>query len=186
MTPAESSWEGAAYVTFGGPRFGSSDLAATAAGRTIRIEGEKVRAQTGTGVACGGDVNGDGIDDLLIGAWAYEYDGRPAGTGAPRGAAYVVFGSADLPTAGPLDLGLLGTRGYRIVAPNAVEYDHFGYQVAGVGDLERRRPRRHRGAGQHRRQRRRRSGRTSNGRVYVLPARRRRRRRTLPRARSRR
>ncbi|HEY6891935.1 MAG TPA: choice-of-anchor D domain-containing protein, partial [Solirubrobacter sp.] len=136
VTPADSSWEGAAYVTFGGPRFGSSDLAATVAGRTIRIEGEKVRAQTGTGVACGGDVNGDGIDDLLIGAWAYEYAGRPAGTGAPRGAAYVVFGSADLPTAGPLDLGLLGTRGYRIVAPDAFEYDHFGYQVAGVGDLD--------------------------------------------------
>jgi hypothetical protein len=137
VTPAENSWEGAAYVTFGGPRFGSSDLAATVAGRTIRIEGEKVRAQTGTGVGCGGDVNGDGIDDLLVGAWAYEYDGRAAGTAAPRGAASVVFGSADLPTAGPLSLGLLGGRGYRIVAPNAFEYDHFGYQVAGVGDLDR-------------------------------------------------
>ena len=134
--PAESSWEGAAYVTFGGARFGSTDLAATAAGKTIRIEGEKARAQTGTGVDCAGDVNGDGIDDLVIGAWAYEYDGRPAGTGAARGAAYVVFGSADLPQAGPLDLGLLGTRGYEIVAPNAPEFDHLGYQVAGVGDLD--------------------------------------------------
>lgn len=136
VTPAENSWEGAAYVTFGGPRFGSEDLAATVAGRTLRIEGEKVRAQTGTGVGCGGDVNGDGIDDLLIGAWAYEYDGRPAGTGAPRGAAYVVFGSVDLPLAGPLDLRLLGSRGYRIVAPDAFEYDHLGYQVTGVGDLD--------------------------------------------------
>ena len=36
---------------------------------------------------------------------------------------------ADLPDAGPLDLGLLGARGYRIVAPDAFEYDHLGYQV---------------------------------------------------------
>ncbi|MDA0180718.1 choice-of-anchor D domain-containing protein [Solirubrobacter phytolaccae] len=136
VSPAESSWEGATYVTFGGPRFGSSDLAATVAGRTIRIEGEKVRAQTGTSAACAGDVNGDGIEDLAIGAWAYEYDGRPAGTGAPRGAAYVVFGARDLASAGPLDLGLLGARGFRIVAPNAFEYDHLGYVVTGVGDLD--------------------------------------------------
>ena len=136
VTPAEQSWEGATYVAFGGPRFGSTDLAAPVAGRTIRIEGEKERAQTGTGVGCAGDVNGDGIDDLLIGAWAYEYDGRPAGINAPRGAAYVVFGAKDLPNAGPLDLKLLGTRGYRIVAPDKVEYDHFGYQVTGVGDVD--------------------------------------------------
>ncbi|MDA0162377.1 choice-of-anchor D domain-containing protein [Solirubrobacter ginsenosidimutans] len=135
VTPATLSWEGAAYVTFGGPRFGSSDLAAPVSGKTIRIEGEKEGAQTGTGVACGGDVNGDGIDDLVVGAWAYEYDGRPSGTAAVRGDAYVVFGAKDLPAAGPLDLGLLGTRGYRIVAPNGVEYDHFGYQVAGLGDV---------------------------------------------------
>jgi hypothetical protein len=135
VTPATQSWEGATYVAFGGPRFGSTDLAAPVAGRTIRIEGEKERAQTGTGVGCAGDVNGDGIDDLLIGAWAYEYDGRPAGVNAPRGAAYVVFGAEDLPDAGPLDLELLGTRGYRIIAPNAVEYDHFGFQLTGVGDV---------------------------------------------------
>lgn len=136
VAPAEQSWEGATYVTFGGARFGSTDLAATEAGSTIRIEGEKARAQTGTSAACAGDVNGDGIDDLAIGAWAYEYAGRPAGTGAPRGAAYVVFGARDLASAGPLDLGLLGARGYRIVAPNAFEYDHLGYVVAGVGDLD--------------------------------------------------
>lgn len=136
VSPAEQSWEGATYVTFGGARFGSTDLAATEAGSTIRIEGEKARAQTGTSAACAGDVNGDGIDDLAIGAWAYEYAGRDPGNGAPRGAAYVVFGARDLASAGPLDLGLLGARGYRIVAPNAPEYDHLGYVVAGVGDLD--------------------------------------------------
>lgn len=134
--PAESSWEGATYVTFGGPAVGGSDLAATEAGRTIRIEGEKLRSQSGTGVGCAGDLNGDGIDDLAIGAWAYEYEGRAGGTGAPRGAAYVVFGSRDLADAGPLDLGLLGNRGYKLVAPNAPEFDHLGYAVTGVGDLD--------------------------------------------------
>lgn len=136
VSPAESSWEGATYVTFGGARFGSTDLAATAAGSTIRIEGEKARAQTGSSAACAGDVNGDGIEDLVIGAWAYEYDGRLPGTGAPRGAAYVVFGAKDLASAGPLDLGLLGPRGYKLVAPNAFEYDHLGFVATGVGDLD--------------------------------------------------
>ena len=137
-------------------------------GGTIRIEGEKERAQTGTGVGCGGDVNGDGIDDLLIGAWAYEYDGRPAGTGAPRGAAYVVFGAADLPYAGPLDLGLLGARGYRIVAPDAFEYDHLGYQVDRRRRPRRRRARRHRGLANTADSSDTTPARTSNGRVYVL------------------
>ncbi|HZO06710.1 MAG TPA: choice-of-anchor D domain-containing protein [Solirubrobacterales bacterium] len=134
--PAQSSWEGAAYVTFGGPQVGGSDLAATIAGSTIRIEGELERAQTGTGVGCAGDVNGDGVDDLVVGAWAYEYDGRAGGINAPRGVAYVVFGGEDLPNAGPLDLGLLGSRGYKIVAPESFAYDHLGYQATGVGDLD--------------------------------------------------
>jgi hypothetical protein len=130
--PAERSWEGAAYVVFGGAGTGATDLAAPG---VLRIEGTGAGSQAGSAVACAGDVNGDGIDDIAIGAWAHEYPGRPAGNDAARGAAYVVFGAADLRTAGPLDAGLLGDRGYRIVAPDAPEYDHLGYALAGLGDV---------------------------------------------------
>jgi hypothetical protein len=130
--PAQRSWEGAAYVVFGGTALGGTDLAGPG---VLRIEGTGEGSQAGSAVACAGDVNGDGLDDLIVGAWAHEYPGRPAGTAAARGEAYVVFGARDLRTAGPLDTGLLGDRGYRIVAPDEPEYDHLGYAVAGLGDV---------------------------------------------------
>lgn len=135
-TPVTNSWEGGAYVRFGGPAIGSGDLAAHGDGEVLLIEGEQPSSQTGTGIACAGDVNGDGIDDLAIGAWAYEHAGRPSGTAASRGIAYVLFGARDLRQQSPLDLGHLGERGFRVVGPDLPEYDHLGYAVAGLGDLD--------------------------------------------------
>jgi hypothetical protein len=126
--PTDRSWEGAVYVTFGGPAIGGADLAAPG---TLRIEGVGENSQMGS-VDCAGDVDADGIDDLVIGAWGRSQPGRVA-----RGEAYVVFGARDLRTAGPLDVSLLGDRGYRITAPDAPEYDHLGYAVAGLGDVNR-------------------------------------------------
>lgn len=131
--PAVNSWEGGAYVNFGGPNVGGTDLAEPE-GKAILMEGETPGAQTGYSVGCA-DVNGDDIDDVLVGAWAYEYEGRP--TSGATGIAYVVFGSDDLREQGPLDLGSLGERGYKIAAPtDGVQYDHLGYAVAGLGDLD--------------------------------------------------
>ncbi len=130
--PATNSWEGAAYVTFGGPAFGGEDLAGVQ--RSIRLEGSAEGSFAGTGVGCA-DVNGDGDDDVLVGAWAYEYPGRPAGTAASRGRAYVVFGGASLRSEPTIDLGALGARGFVIVGPDQPEYDHLGYAVTRVGDL---------------------------------------------------
>ncbi|HST42921.1 MAG TPA: choice-of-anchor D domain-containing protein, partial [Conexibacter sp.] len=132
-TPVARSWEGGAYVRFGGPQIGSSDLAAHGDGRVLLIEGEQPSSQTGTGIACLPDVNGDGIDDLGIGAWAYEYGDHPDGA---RGVAYVLFGARDLPQQSPLDLGHLGERGFRVEALDAAEYDHLGFAIAGLGDVD--------------------------------------------------
>jgi FG-GAP repeat protein len=130
--PATNSWEGAAYVTWGGPQFGGEDLAGLS--RSIRLEGRNEGSFAGTGAGCA-DVNGDGLDDVLVGAWAYEYPGRPPGIDAARGRAYVVFGSPALRLQPTLDLGALGDGGFLIVGIDEPEYDHLGYQTVGVGDL---------------------------------------------------
>jgi len=139
-TPASNSWEGGAYIYPGRADVGSADLARHDAEGSLLIEGEKAKSQTGA-VGCA-DVNGDGIDDILMGAWAYEYDGRPTGTGASRGVAYVVFGTTTIFEDGTIDLGHLGDGGFRIESPNqsatygnADQYDHLGYAITNAGDV---------------------------------------------------
>lgn len=144
--PNTNDWEGAAYVYPGGQGVGGADLAGRN-GKAIIIPGEVLLPnqtagnQTGS-VACA-DVNGDEIDDLVIGAWAYQYAGREPGTADARGAAYVVYGSADFFTGDPVDLSNLGGRGFRILADpdnslpvhQRAAWDHLGLAVANAGDL---------------------------------------------------
>jgi hypothetical protein len=86
------------------------------------IEGAKPRDAASV-IAPAGDVNGDGLDDILIGA-----PDAPLG-----GAAYVVFGKADnLPVHLALfDAGLQGPLGFRIWGNGGFA----GRQVTGVGDI---------------------------------------------------
>lgn len=84
-------------------------------------------SRTGAGLASAGDINGDGFDDLLIGA------PRFTGTaGAESGVVYLVFGRADWPPT--IDLGSLsGSDG--MVIMGASSEDRLGGSVAGVGDV---------------------------------------------------
>ena len=52
----------------------------------FKITGETTLDLTGFSVSSAGDVNGDGFDDLIVGAF-----GNPTG-GSNAGAAYVLFG----------------------------------------------------------------------------------------------
>ena len=74
-----------------------------------------------------GDVNGDGLADLLIGAFA-------AGpNGASSGANYVVFGR-DIPFPATLELSSLdGTNGFRL--NGAAAGDYSGFAVDNAGDV---------------------------------------------------
>lgn len=80
---------GAVYVVFGREDLGSIDLAQVALGRGgFVVTGEDFDDEAGWSVATAGDFNGDGADDLLLGA------PRAEPMGGNSGRAYVVLGVA--------------------------------------------------------------------------------------------
>ncbi|MEQ9643583.1 MAG: hypothetical protein RIM84_26430 [Alphaproteobacteria bacterium] len=115
---------GGAYVVFGGDTtFDSAvDVVGGLGTTSIRLRGEATSDGAGAGVSVVGDVNNDGIDDILIGA---------PGNGG-KGAGYVVFGSASLAT--NIDLGSLGSDGFKI--SGAYTGDSVGAAVAIIGDVD--------------------------------------------------
>jgi len=125
---------GAAYVVVGkAVGFGATiDLAAVAQGQGgFVIQGEDVSDQAGISVASAGDLNGDGFDDLIVGAhWA-----SGAGNAKPlTGAAYVVFGKGG-GFGASIDLVAVahGQGGFVIQGEDA--YDEAGISVASAGDI---------------------------------------------------
>ena len=85
-----------------------------------KLLGEESSDQAGGSVSGAGDVNGDGNNDLLVGA-AYNMEG-----GAYAGAAYLVLG----PVSGDLDLSLADAK---LVGEES--FDFAGTSVSGAGDL---------------------------------------------------
>jgi PKD domain-containing protein/FG-GAP repeat protein/lactonase family protein with 7-bladed beta-propeller/hemolysin type calcium-binding protein len=94
-------------------------------------------SDSGSAVAGAGDVNADGVDDVVVGAWMADDSGM-----GDSGAAYVVFGGATLTgfdaldgtTDGTAQLALLGGEyGYRI--DPAAAGDKTGFSVASAGDV---------------------------------------------------
>ena len=77
-------------------------------------------------VVASGDVNGDGIDDVLLGA---RFAGGPDGSRPYAGEAYVVFGSPDL--SGTVDTAV-GEQDFTVLG--ARESDYLGYALA-AGDV---------------------------------------------------
>lgn len=128
---------GQAYVIFGrdvdggDPAFGTVDLAALPTSTGITIFGDWAQDQAGRSIAPLGDVNGDGIDDVIMGAEQGD------NTGPNAGEAYVIFGrdtDGGDPALTNVDLSsLLPANGFVIEA--ADDYDFLGYSVAGAGDL---------------------------------------------------
>ncbi|HEX8256418.1 MAG TPA: hypothetical protein VF589_02185, partial [Allosphingosinicella sp.] len=128
--PVASFGVGDAYVIFGaaGGLGASIDLAALDGTNGFRIGGRLSNAQTGTSVASAGDVNGDGYDDLIIGAPVAD----PGGL-TDAGESYVLFGSG-AGFAASVELSALnGSNGFRI--PGLSANDYSGRSVASAGDV---------------------------------------------------
>jgi DNA-binding beta-propeller fold protein YncE len=92
-----------------------------------RIDGATANDGAGESLATG-DVNGDGIRDLIIGAWPASYNSH-----ASSGSVYVVFGKASGAFPDPLPLSTLnGANGFRLDGATATDYT--GFAVA-AGDI---------------------------------------------------
>ena len=113
--------EGSSYVVFGGST-ANVDLAALGA-RGFRVDGAEDFDNSGASVAGAGDVNGDGLDDVLIGA-----PGAEACDRKDSGVSYVVLGGSTT----DVDLADLGDRGFGI---DGSPRERLGDLVAGAGDV---------------------------------------------------
>src|SRR5688500_13176842 len=101
---------GASYVVFGkADGFAASlDLASLDGSNGFKLTGVAEYDRSGSSVSAAGDVNGDGFDDLIIGAYFAD------GSGADSGAGYVVFGKAS-GFAASLNLSTLnGSNGFKL------------------------------------------------------------------------
>jgi hypothetical protein len=130
---------GAIYVIFGKPSgstFSASlDLSTLDGSNGFEVYSTDSNGGAGTSVSGAGDINGDGVDDLLIGAPGVNGFDVYAGPFSDAGAAYVVFGkSSGSSFPASLDLsGLDGSNGFAIIGGN--EYGYAGTSVSDAGDV---------------------------------------------------
>ena len=126
------TYAGASYVVFGfnNDHFPAYEvnLSGLTGSNGFAIKGEDAYDYSGFSVSGAGDVNGDGYDDLIIGAYKADANGsRDAGT------TYVVYGS-NQDFSPELDLDTLdGINGYKLNGVNAG--DRSGWSVSGAGDI---------------------------------------------------
>ncbi len=118
VAAAGSSDDGELYVVYG-PLSGSYDLSTDA---DVSLPGSLTGEEAGTSVAVTGDVDGDGTDDILVGAPFADLNGTDAGM------AYLVLGAASAS-------GSIGSSS-AILAYGEDAGDEAGNVVAVVGDLD--------------------------------------------------
>ena len=96
-------------------------------GNGFRLDGVAKDGSLGSSVSNAGDINGDGFDDVIVGAYLADSNGYHSGS------SYVVFGKASGFDA-TLDLsGLDGANGFRL--DGVAEKDASGQSVSSAGDV---------------------------------------------------
>jgi len=124
------SYDSRSYVVFGSSASftASLDLSSLDGANGFRLDGISPVDRSGWSVAGAGDVNADGVEDLIIGAWGAGREGQEY-----AGESYVVFGSTAGFAANFNLAALDGGDGFRIVGID--EFDFSGSSVAGAGDV---------------------------------------------------
>ena len=87
-TPNGNDHAGSSYVVFGQTSSFNDilPLSALDGQNGFRIDGVEAFDLSGSSVRAAGDINGDGVDDVIIGAYRADPNGRNSGS------SYVVFG----------------------------------------------------------------------------------------------
>ena len=125
--PSSRTDAGRTYVVFGQTGTTAVNLSAVAASSGgFVMNGEVAGDLSGISVSSAGDVDGDGMADLIIGSYAN------TGAGADAGRSYVVFGKTST-TAINLSAVTAGTGGFVINGQCA--YDQSGTSVSSAGDV---------------------------------------------------
>ncbi len=132
--PNDDDRAGETYVVYGGASApgtgGVLDLSMLNGSNGFILNGIDGNDRSGRFVSSAGDVNGDGYDDLIIGAWRADPNGND-----DAGETYVIYGGASAPgTGGVLDLsGLDGTNGFILNGIDASDFS--GFSVSSAGDV---------------------------------------------------
>lgn len=123
---------GVVHVIFGGTEADADSVLAVEeldGSNGFTIEGIDDLSQFGFSVSDAGDLNGDGIDDFMVGA---PFTGRDPYYRYAPGAGYVIFGSGNLGENGSFDLTTLdGSNGFRVEGSNF----YTGWSVSRAGDF---------------------------------------------------
>ena|GEM_PF-2711481 len=125
--PFARSEAGIAYVIYGqNTNFLSNiNLANLTLSQGFAIYGANAKDEVGASVSGSDDINGDGIPDIIIGA----YHGDPAGPGA----VYVIYGQSTNFSSN-IDLANLTlSQGFAVYGANST--DMIGYSVSGSDDI---------------------------------------------------
>jgi RTX calcium-binding nonapeptide repeat (4 copies)/FG-GAP repeat len=129
-SPNGNGYAGESYVVFGksGGFSKSLDLSALDGSNGFVLNGINALDWSGSSASSAGDVNADGFDDLIIGAFRADPNGNEAG-----GESYLVFGKSG-GFSKSLDLSALdGSNGFVLNGIDA--YDHSGSSVSSAGDV---------------------------------------------------
>jgi hypothetical protein len=120
---------GMAYVVFGKATFltSSIELGGLDGSTGIALKGTNANDHFGLSVFGAGDVNGDGFDDVIVGA-PYSDIG-----GGDSGAAYVILGKRTFTSSSLAMTSLVGSNGFVMKGIDAG--DSTGWSVSGAGDF---------------------------------------------------